>query len=813
MRGEIGIPRNSLGEVDREQLVTLLTRTATPYRGESYEVCALRDDDPDTLWVPRYFQRQWLWNQVEDWRWTNGKFHKFRVVIPLDPERGQTGAVPPMIEHVRSESSGILIAPTGTGKCLGLGTPVLLADGRVIPVESLVAGDRLMGPDGEPRTVLYTTVGRGPLYRIDPIKGEPWVCNDAHILTLVRTDSGDVEDVNLTDWLGASRTFKHVRKQFSVGIDNFIDSPAPPEIDPYFLGVWFGDGSHSLDSVRVSKPDPEIRRACEILAAEWGLRVSVSGSANKCPTYGVVGERGVPNRLLAALRDLVGDELKIPEAVMRGSRSTRLEFLAGFLDTDAELSCNCFFISQKREDWARAVWWIARSLGFCATITTRKSRCQGGFEGTYFVVAISGDVNQIPTRIPRKQAKLRRQKKVATRTGFIATAIGEGDYYGFTLDGDGRFLLGDFTVTHNTTMGYAIAGAFDRFIGIPVYVGHMLDHWVRHAKKVLGLTDDQIGIVQGDRCDLGRPVTVMMLQSLLSRRYPDELYEQIGFLICDEVHRYGAEVWKNVVGMFPAQYRLGLTATPKRKDGLDDVINWSFGSIGHRAPRIRSATVSPPTAYVLQFDRDYPYEGYCNWKQTSDGWVPDDPNPTKYDKQLAKDPVRNRVLAKEFATALRTGRRLLVLSSLVDHLETLRDLTWRFLEEVHPVERIVKNIPYDPEHLFIRLDTLEAGQKPKARDRVGGADCIFATYQMARDALDVTRLDTLGLATPPGNVAQPIGRLREKAEDADRRPLLVIDGAELGRYSQNKLKSRLGQYEKLGIEARLVTRTTTPRAK
>jgi len=477
MRGEVGIPRGALNDGDREQLVKLLTRTAKPYRGQPYDVCALRDDDPETLWVPRYFQRG-LWGRVEDWRWTNGKFHKFRLNVTLDPERGQQPvAVAAMSEHIRDQSSGILIAPTGTGK---------------------------------------------------------------------------------------------------------------------------------------------------------------------------------------------------------------------------------------------------------------------------------------------------------------------------------------------TTMGYAVAASFDRFIGVPVYVGHMMDNWVRHAKKVLGLTDDQIGIVQGDRCDLGRPVTIMMLQSLLARRYPDELYEQIGFLVCDEVHRYGAEVWKSAVGMFPAQYRLGLTATLKRKDGLDDLIRWSFGEIGHKAPRIRSDTVTAPTAYVYQFDRDYAYESYCNWKQTEEGWKPDDPNATKYDKQLAKDQVRNRVLAKEYATALKAGRQLLVLSSLVDHLETLRDLTWRFLEEMHPVERIVKNVPYDPDRKFVKLDALEAGQRPTVRERVSEADCVFATYQMARDALDMTKLDTLGLATPPGNVTQPIGRLREKA-DEDRRPLLVLDSAEAGFYSQNKLKSRLLQYEKLGIKVKVVTRSTRPK--
>ena len=55
-----------------------------------------------------------------------------------------------------------------------------------------------------------------------------------------------------------------------------------------------------------------------------------------------------------------------------------------------------------------------------------------------------------------KKAQPRRQKKCATRTGFDVTPIGVGEYAGFELDGDGRFLLGDFTVTHNTVCAAVI---------------------------------------------------------------------------------------------------------------------------------------------------------------------------------------------------------------------------------------------------------------------------------------------------------------------------------------------------------------------
>lgn len=55
------------------------------------------------------------------------------------------------------------IAATGAGKCLGKDTPVLLYDGRVVPVQDVQVGDLLMGPDSQPRRVLSLARGREKL--------------------------------------------------------------------------------------------------------------------------------------------------------------------------------------------------------------------------------------------------------------------------------------------------------------------------------------------------------------------------------------------------------------------------------------------------------------------------------------------------------------------------------------------------------------------------------------------------------------------------------------------------------------------------
>lgn len=370
------------------------------------------------------------------------------------------------LQRVRAKGSAPvtrLAEPNG----LGEGTPILLADGRVLPVEQIVIGSRLMGPDGKARRVLSTTNGRGPLYRIEPIKGEPWVCNAVHVLTLVHSTSNKIIDIPLDEWHCRHDKFRHQCKQFSVGIDafksTFGDSTRP--VDPYFLGLWFGDGGKelaerrgvlALTRVLITNVDPEVIAAVHEQAAKWELNVRTYDNGDVLGCAHVLtaedGQAKHRNRLTQALRDLVGSKVEMPAAYLCGPRDVRLQFLAGLLDTDGWLIGPTFHITQKREDWARAIVWLARSLGFSATLRQRTNHTpkKDGSLGLYWYVIIGGNTHLIPTRILRKRAQDYKRQKVATRTGFAPRPIGQGAYYGFALDGDGRFLLGDFTVTHST---------------------------------------------------------------------------------------------------------------------------------------------------------------------------------------------------------------------------------------------------------------------------------------------------------------------------------------------------------------------------
>ena len=341
---------------------------------------------------------------------------------------------------------------------------------NVKPIEEIVAGDLLMGPDSKPRTVLSTTRGHGPMYRITPTKGDSWECNDVHVLTLVRTNEhhskaqrgGEIIDVPLNEWLEWGPQRKILYKMFHVGVD-FPEQPAPP-VEPYLLGILLGDGGLTV-SVEISNSDPEIIEYCRGAATRWECELRDAAYV----VYRFSTRRSDRrNALKDALRELgvfghKSIEKFVPSSYRIASRQDRLELLAGLMDTDGHLAQGHFDYVTGSQQLAEDVAFIARSVGLAAYIKqVRKGIKSTGFVGDYFRLSICGHVDIIPTKVARKQAQPRQQKKDVLRTAFEAEPVGEDDYYGFTLDGDGRYLLGDFTVTHNTLTCAWIARHFRR---------------------------------------------------------------------------------------------------------------------------------------------------------------------------------------------------------------------------------------------------------------------------------------------------------------------------------------------------------------
>jgi hypothetical protein len=349
----------------------------------------------------------------------------------------------------------------GVGKCLGRGTPVMLHSGEIIPVESITVDMLLMGPDSLPRKVLSTSNGFGPLYRIVPVKGDPWICNDVHVLTLIGSGRrhGEVRDVPLNEMVSLSRPDGEW-KLLRVPIDF---APQKVVIDPYLLGTWLGDGSMGpLPQWTLGLAKLSIIAHLEKMAPRYGCKCK-SRWEDKDNAFNVrfsIRDRGdswdddlrneFPFRDSLFVAGKLEDSRAIHDLYLHNSSQVRQAVLAGLLDTDGYLFHGTFEIITKYPLLRDHILFLARSLGYAAYSSPKPVQLDGWDEPRiYSRIMISGDFTTLP--LLRHRVDHRRQKKNVRCTGWKAESIGDGEYFGFTLDGDGRFLLGDFTVTHNTS--------------------------------------------------------------------------------------------------------------------------------------------------------------------------------------------------------------------------------------------------------------------------------------------------------------------------------------------------------------------------
>lgn len=346
-----------------------------------------------------------------------------------------------------------------SGKCHAKGTEVIMFDGSLKKVEDVVVGDKLMGPDSKPRTVLSLGRGREEMFEIKTKRrGDGFGCNKSHIL-VIRSgrkwgpfEMGGQYNISLHEYLQIP---KYIREKLYL-IQAQVDFPAQEvKYDPYICGVWLGDGTVGQPIITVS--DPEIKKSLENFAKSIGYRQSVTNEKGNCERCSIVGERGKVNVFKAFVKkDLFNDgEKRIPKEYLVNDRKTRLEILAGLLDTDGFLdkdSKSCFEFSTKYEGLAEDFMFLVRSLGLSATRNVKYVKLKGWAEARpYQRIMVSGKTSEIPTRVERKKARDSVGVKCGNFYNFEVESVGEGDYYGFTLDGDHLYLLKDFTISHNTS--------------------------------------------------------------------------------------------------------------------------------------------------------------------------------------------------------------------------------------------------------------------------------------------------------------------------------------------------------------------------
>lgn len=304
-----------------------------------------------------------------------------------------------------------------------------------------------------------------------------------------------------------------------------------------------------------------------------------------------------------------------------------------------------------------------------------------------------------------------------------------------------------------------------------VHTEALLDQWVGIVRAHLGITP---GMYYGKSKTDGQ-VVVGMMQSVVKIR-DRSWFGGFGAVIVDEAHHSPCQTMAKIVSQCPAKYRIGLTATPKRKDGMQflmwDLFGWDLDAKGKAIPRVLhkttdaglNATRSVMPVDVVVVPTEYEYDG-------------DFRDPGQYSRMLddlSGDPDRLKLALGLIMREVKMGKRCLVLADR-------RALCVRVhctLSQMGVAAGLMMGGPYDKADAAATIAGLRDGSV-----QVGIGTTI------ADEGLDVRELDCgFGLtpsASNPGRFTQQFGRIKRKADGKESATYYYLWDRRIGQFARH----------------------------
>jgi superfamily II DNA or RNA helicase len=272
---------------------------------------------------------------------------------------------------------------------------------------------------------------------------------------------------------------------------------------------------------------------------------------------------------------------------------------------------------------------------------------------------------------------------------------------------------------------------------ILVHRRELMRQWQERALEFLQLTPEDIGHIGLGRKEPGRVLDIALTQTLSRNEHLLHNFKEYSHVVVDECQHIPAFSFEKVVKRIPARFVLGLTATPRRRDGHQPIMAMQCGPIRHTISR--KASVFFERTVMPRFT-----------ELTADQHL----RTTQIYKLLESDTSRNALIVNDILRAVDSGRFCLVLSERVAHLDKLYELLSQGSKNVF---RLHGRIPRKEKD-----STLDCFRKCRE------SAALLSTGKYLGEGFDDPRLDTLFLVFPvswKGVLQQYAGRLHRDYEN------------------------------------------------
>lgn len=298
----------------------------------------------------------------------------------------------------------LLVGGRGSGKCLKKGTKILMYNGTLKNVEDVEIGDIVMGDDSTPRNVLETYSGIGEMFKVSQNNSKDYIVNKEHTLSLYVSSTNSVNNSNKPCMIEIQGK-KYLKGDIvDISIENYL----------------------KLSTTTKCARLKGYRRKVEFKESPVFEHTSIDVDVLKY-VY------------LHAIKFARNPNTPIDPSFYINTCKIRRSFLAGLVDVHAHHSGDSKSLEFCKVDnrVLEIASFVGRTLGYLCNFTFSDNR-----------LIISGpELCKLGNKSPVKEYIGTKNHMI---TGIKVTSVGEGQFYGFDIDGNNRFLLEDCTVTHNS---------------------------------------------------------------------------------------------------------------------------------------------------------------------------------------------------------------------------------------------------------------------------------------------------------------------------------------------------------------------------